>query len=267
MFVRQMEILMRLNNTDHRLREAALRSFRDSLTKAKEEFTINQATVDQAEEALREAKRKRDESEADCKSFIDLINGNFSFVPESNLVDESNSISENNINNIIEEEDEEEDNDDLEQNVGIQVRKRRGRLHARPKTLELILKGKRFVTVDQVIDLVKRVYEEGVITDKTIKNAVWDLTSSEELKKHYHRPIKEYIYGPPDWFDGDTPKSEYINDETESESTAEIDKLVDDYVTGIEGQEHKIREFAQNRTILNWLDEEDEGEEDKDLPF
>lgn len=218
-------------NIDPSLREAALRSFRESLSKATEKNKEDQAKVEEKEQELQAAIKQRDLSGADCRAYSNLIDVYSLTETEYIKKQFAEVFTSLKIHPDTEETDDEDSEEEEEPgNEDGQVRKRRGRLHARPKTLELILIANHFMTVDQIIDLVKKAYDAGVIKDKTIKNAVWDLTASNDLKKHYDKTIKEYIYGPPDWFEGETPKSQYFEaEQSEIAAEDEVEIIVDDY--------------------------------------
>ena len=78
-------------------------------------------------------------------------------------------------------------------------------------TLQVIRENDCFLTPDQIVPLVFDFYAEGQIKEKTVKNALWELSTNGTIKKQYIKAYKGLVYGLPEWIDEDgKPKEEYM---------------------------------------------------------
>ena len=90
-------------------------------------------------------------------------------------------------------------------------------------TLKLINDRNRFLSTQEVIDLVFDYYAEGQIKEKTVKNALWELSSKGSLKKHYSKSHKGSVYGLPSMYDeNEIPKNEYMPSHIKDEHSNEL---------------------------------------------
>jgi hypothetical protein len=89
-------------------------------------------------------------------------------------------------------------------------KRKRERLNAAGRLLELIKRDGFFKTADQLVEMLQNEFGDR-IKEKTSKNAVWMLNGDNSIKKYYSKEHTAYVYGLPEWFLNDKPSPQHLH--------------------------------------------------------
>lgn len=189
-----------VNSMNQALREHALRSFETSLTKAESDAYTARGEVEkiklQLQGALERLKGFEDATLAFKALIADYSLDANSEPPTAAPAKTAGADSEN-----------EQDHEPAKGEGSSQ--RRRLRLNAPLKLLELITEDGFFKTTEQLVALLQKYYGTA-IREKTSKNAVWGLNAEGSIRKYYFKEDASYIYGLPEWFLNDKPNPAHL---------------------------------------------------------
>lgn len=214
---------MLTQGTNETNRSILLQPYREILAKALKEAEERVLVADQAyiiAEANKEEARKKREIILEDQRALLRIESTYP-LSEPEIFGEIRDLPVDSDSDDLDGEDEEDDEERDNNNDGNSSVSRRKRLNIKPKMLEMIKASGTFKTLTQIMEMVSKEFGEDAVSLKTVQNRLGELTGKdEELKKFFVRENDAYSYGIPEWFEGNKPKTELLQQVKEIDTEA-----------------------------------------------